>query len=105
MSFIIPRIAVIGLGLIGGSWVKALRTREHVSVIAGFDTNLEAMQAAKAEGVIDFYHQDIAKVVQGADLVILSVPILAIRTVLESIAPHIGTQTVLTDVGSVKGYV
>lgn len=105
MSFIIPRIAVIGLGLIGGSWVKALRTREHVSVVAGFDTNLEAMQAAKAEGVIDFYHQDIAKVVQGADLVILSVPILAIRTVLESIAPHIGTQTVLTDVGSVKGYV
>ena len=105
MSFIIPRIAVIGLGLIGGSWVKALRTRGHVSVVTGFDTNLEAMQVAKTNGVIDFYHQDIAKVVQGADLIILSVPILAIKSVLESIAPHVSEQAVLTDVGSVKGYV
>lgn len=101
----IPRIAVIGLGLIGGSWVKALKRRGHVSIVTGFDTNLDAMQMAKAEGVIDFYHQDIAKVVQGADLIVLSVPILATRQVLESIAPHIGEQTVLTDVGSVKGFV
>src|SRR5690554_7823304 len=104
MSFIIPRIAVIGLGLIGGSWAKALRRREPVSVVAGFDTNLEAMQAAKGQGVIDFYHQDIAKVVQGADLGILSVPILAIRTVVESIALHIVTQALVSYVGPVNGY-
>lgn len=105
MSFKIPRIAVIGLGLIGGSWVKGLRTRGHVDEIIGYDLSLEAMRAAKDYGIIDRYSEDIIEVVKDVDLIILSVPILAIRTVLESIAPYVREKTVLTDVGSVKGHV
>lgn len=105
MSFKIARIAVIGLGLIGGSWVKGLRTRGHVDEIIGYDLSLEAMRAAKDYGIIDRYSEDIIEVVKDVDLIILSVPILAIRTVLESIAPYVREKTVLTDVGSVKGHV
>src|SRR5690554_2748514 len=63
------------------------------------------MRAAKDYGIIDRYSEDIIEVVKDVDLIILSVPILAIRTVLESIAPYVREKTVLTDVGSVKGHV
>ncbi|PIQ40665.1 MAG: prephenate dehydrogenase, partial [Thalassolituus sp. CG17_big_fil_post_rev_8_21_14_2_50_53_8] len=42
----IPRVAVIGLGLIGCSWVKGLRVRGCVGQVAGFDRNLDSMQQA-----------------------------------------------------------
>lgn len=104
-SFFIPRIAVIGLGLIGCSWVKALRSRGCVGQVSGFDRNLDSMQEAQALGIVDHWSEQVTDVVADADLVIISVPILAIRPVLESIAASIGPCTVLTDVGSVKGAV
>lgn len=104
-GFCINKIAVIGLGLIGCSWVKGLRMRGCVQQVSGYDRNLDSMQLAQQHGIIDSYHEDIQQVVRGADLVIVSVPILAIDSVLESIAPFIGENTVLTDVGSVKGSV
>ncbi|WP_300427435.1 translation initiation factor IF-2, partial [uncultured Thalassolituus sp.] len=101
----IPRIAVIGLGLIGCSWIKALRVRGCVDEVRGYDRNLDSMQLALSEGLIDSYSEDIGAVVQNADLVIVSVPIMAMRPVLESIRAHIAEHTVITDVGSVKGSV
>ena len=104
-SFFIRRIAVVGLGLIGCSWVKALRSRGCVGEVGGYDRNLDSMREAQELGIIDHCSDNIADVVAQADLVIISVPILAIRPVLESIAPAIGACTVITDVGSVKGAV
>lgn len=104
-SVLVNKIAIIGLGLIGGSWVKALREKGAVQEVSGYDRNLQSMQQAVADKVIDYFSEDIGEVVQGADLIIISVPILAVRQVLQSIAPYIGEQTVLTDVGSVKGSV
>ena len=101
----IPRIAVIGLGLIGCSWIKALRVRGCVDEVRGYDRNLDSMQLALSEGLIDSYSEDTGAVVQNADLVIVSVPIMAMRPVLESIRAHIAEHTVITDVGSVKGSV
>src|SRR5690554_8232155 len=63
------------------------------------------MRAAKDYGISDRSSEDIIEVVIDVDLSILSVPILAIRTVLERIAPYVRERTVLTDVGSVKGHV
>lgn len=99
----ISKIAIIGLGLIGCSWVKALKGAECVDHISGFDRNLDSMQQALQAGLIDDYSVEVSDVVQNADLIIISVPILAIANVLEQIKSSVGDKTVLTDVGSVKG--
>lgn len=104
-EFRIERIAVIGLGLIGCSWVKGLRARGHVGFVSGYDRNLESMTLAQEAGLIDFFSEEITDVVRDADLIIISVPIMAVRGVLESILASISSTAVLTDVGSVKGSV
>lgn len=101
----IPKVAIIGLGLIGCSWVKALKLAGCTGSISGFDRNLDSMQQALQVGLIDDYSLEISDVVANADLVILSVPILAVGTVLEQIKTSISEKTILTDVGSVKGCV
>ena len=101
----IPKVAIIGLGLIGCSWVKALRQTGNVGSISGYDRNLDSMQQALQVGLIDDYSLEVSDVVANADLVILSVPILAVGTVLEQIKTSIDENTILTDVGSVKGCV
>lgn len=99
----LPKVAIIGLGLIGCSWVKALKLAGCTGSISGFDRNLDSMQQALQVGLIDDYSLEITDVVANADLVILSVPILAVGGVLEQIKSSIGENTILTDVGSVKG--
>lgn len=101
----IPRVAVIGLGLIGCSWVAGLRQRGCVGEVRGYDRNLDSMQLAAQMGIIDHWSEALEDVVAGADLVIISVPVMAIRSVLESIVDVIAAHTVITDVGSVKGAV
>lgn len=102
-SLFIPKVAIIGLGLIGCSWVKSLKNARCVGSVSGFDRNLDSMQQALQAGLIDDYSLEISDVVQGADLVIISVPILAIGDVLEQIKGCLSDSTILTDVGSVKG--
>jgi 3-phosphoshikimate 1-carboxyvinyltransferase len=102
-TLFIPKVAIIGLGLIGCSWVKALKAANSVGSVSGFDRNVDSMQQALQAGLIDDYSLDIVDVVNDADLVIISVPILAVAEVLEQIKPVIGEKTILTDVGSVKG--
>jgi 3-phosphoshikimate 1-carboxyvinyltransferase len=99
----IPKIAIIGLGLIGCSWVKALKGAESVGSVSGFDRNVDSMQQALQAGLIDDYSLEINDVVRDADFIIISVPILAVAEVLEQIKPVIGEKAILTDVGSVKG--
>ena len=61
------------------------------------------MEQALKAGLIDDFSIDVCDVVRDADLIIISVPILAVGDVLEQIKSSIGDNTVLTDVGSVKG--
>jgi len=49
-NLFIPKVAIIGLGLIGCSWVKGLRAAEVVGQVQGFDRNLDSMQEAKKTG-------------------------------------------------------
>jgi 3-phosphoshikimate 1-carboxyvinyltransferase len=91
------------LGLIGCSWVKALKAAGCTGAILGFDRNLDSMQQALQVGLIDDFSLDVADVVRDADFVIISVPILAVASVLEQIKDAISEKTILTDVGSVKG--
>jgi 3-phosphoshikimate 1-carboxyvinyltransferase len=98
-------VAIIGLGLIGGSWVKALKERGIIGNVVGFDRNQDSMQQAVELGIIDEYSSSAKQAVTSADVVILSVPILACRDILIEIKDYIPKSAIVTDVGSVKGNV
>ena len=101
----IKRLAVFGVGLIGGSLARALRRAGVVEEIIGCGRSLDNLQQALALGVIDRYTQEPAQAAAGADLLFLAVPLGAMRGLLAAIQPAIDPQAIITDAGSVKGSV
>ncbi len=95
------RIAVVGVGLIGGSFARAARGAGRVGEIVGAGRSQANLERAVALGVID-RHSDLGAAVEGADLVFLSMPVGATANVLQAIAPHLGPGTIVTDAGSTK---
>ena len=86
----IGRLAVIGVGLIGGSLARALRAAACVDEIVGCGRGRANLDKAVELGVIDRYSHDVAEAVRGADLVFLGVPLGAKRVQLEDVgAPAI----------------
>jgi prephenate dehydrogenase len=92
------RVAVLGLGLIGGSLLHAVR-QTGVEVI-GFDTDPSTAAAASASG-FPVAPSD-ATAVRGADLVVLAMPLPEVDRAIRSLAPHLADGAVLTDVGTLK---
>ena len=101
----INKLTLIGVGLIGGSLVCALRRAQAVKEIVGAGRNEANLELAKGLGVIDRYETDLAESVVDADVVVLAVPLGAMRTVMQMIAPNLSANTIVTDVGSAKGSV
>jgi prephenate dehydrogenase len=101
----IPKLTVIGVGLIGGSLVKALRREGVLGEVVGAGRGLPNLRQAAELGVIDRYETDLAAAVAGADMVVVATPVCSMGAVLAQIAPALGPQTIVTDVGSVKGEV
>ncbi|MEO1766132.1 prephenate dehydrogenase [Thiobacter aerophilum] len=97
----IGQLVVFGVGLIGGSFALALRQAGMVRHIVGFGRSAENLAAARAASVIDEIGGDPAAV-RDADLVALAVPVGQMGALLAAIAPHLGTRTVVTDMGSTK---
>ncbi|WP_152438335.1 MULTISPECIES: bifunctional prephenate dehydrogenase/3-phosphoshikimate 1-carboxyvinyltransferase [unclassified Marinobacter] len=96
------RVAVIGLGLIGGSLASAIRSHNLARVVVGFDQKPEDAALGVDLGVIDQAATTLEQAVRGSDLVVLAVPVRATRVVLEQIRPWLASDAVLTDVGSTK---
>ncbi|MFB2764478.1 bifunctional prephenate dehydrogenase/3-phosphoshikimate 1-carboxyvinyltransferase [Marinobacter shengliensis] len=96
------RVAVIGLGLIGGSLASAIRNHNLARVVVGFDQKPEDAALGVDLGVIDQAATTLEQAVRGSDLVVLAVPVRATRVVLEQIRPWLASDAVLTDVGSTK---
>lgn len=96
------RVAVIGLGLIGGSLASAIRSHNLARVVVGFDQKSEDAALGVDLGVIDQAATTLEQAVRGSDLVVLAVPVRATRVVLEQIRPWLASDAVLTDVGSTK---
>ena len=96
------KLALIGVGLIGGSFARALRAARQVDVITGFDSQPEALKRAIELGVIDRSAESAARAIEQADLVMIATPVGAIGDVLLAIAPHLGPAAIVTDVGSTK---
>lgn len=102
MKYAIDRVLVVGLGLIGGSFARALRSRGIVREVVGYDRNLDEAALGVRLGVIDRAADDLSEAVGEADLVMLAVPVKVMESVLAAIEPHLKPHTLLTDVGSTK---
>jgi prephenate dehydrogenase len=98
-------LAVLGVGLIGGSLAIALRRAGFCSRIVGCGRSRDNLEQAVALGVIDAWSTDPAEAVADAELVFVAVPLGSMRGVFEQIAPAISPQAVITDGGSAKGSV
>lgn len=102
---IINKLCIIGVGLIGGSLARALKKAGVVGEVVGVGRDVAHLEKAKALGVIDQFETDIAAAVKGCDMVVVAVPLGAMQSVFEKIAPVITNDMIITDVGSAKGSV
>jgi prephenate dehydrogenase len=93
-------IAIIGLGLMGGSLAMALKG--HCRSLIGLDTHPEALEAALAKQVVDQADADPAKLLPAADLVILAAPVPAIIEWLKALPRFIERPCIVLDIGSTK---
>ncbi|TAK46012.1 MAG: prephenate dehydrogenase/arogenate dehydrogenase family protein [Betaproteobacteria bacterium] len=96
------RLAVIGVGLIGGSFALALRSAGLARQVIGAGRSPGNLELALRRGVIDAIAADAAQAAQGADLVIVATPVAQVPEVLAAIEPVLGTKAVVTDAGSTK---
>lgn len=101
----INRLCMIGVGLIGGSLCRALKAAGAVESIVGCGRNAAQLEQAVELGVIDSFETDIATAVSDADVVVVAVPVGAMRAVFDSIKGNLKSGAVLTDVGSAKASV
>ena len=101
-DFHIDKLAVIGVGLIGGSLALALKEAGAVGHVVGIGRGLPNLETALRLGVVDSYTQDIAAGVAEADVVFLATPVQALGALAKQAMPHLKPGAILTDGGSVK---
>lgn len=99
------RVALLGVGLIGGSLARALKRSGWTTSIVGYARREDELQKAIELGVIDRYSLEPECAVEGADVVVLCTPLKAMESLLTQIKPALTDQTIITDVGSAKGVV
>jgi prephenate dehydrogenase len=96
------KLAVIGVGLIGGSFALALKQAKVASHVVGAGRNPANLELALERGAIDSVASDAAAAARGADLVLLAAPVAQFPKILASIGPALDSKTVVTDAGSTK---
>ncbi len=101
----IGTLAVIGVGLIGGSLARALRAAGQVGRVIGCGRGRANLERAVELGVIDAWTHDPAEATREADMVFVAVPLGAVRPVFDAICSAIKPGTVVTDGGSAKASV
>ncbi|SDE17041.1 prephenate dehydrogenase [Sporomusa acidovorans] len=101
----VKQIAIIGMGLIGGSLGLAIKAAQGSNIeIVGIDTNKLALTIAKQCGAADLITTDYKTGVENADIVFLCTPVLQIAAHISEIAFHVKKGAILTDTGSTKTY-
>ncbi len=98
------QVTIIGLGLIGGSVGKAIRSNRLAGKVVGFAADDHARQAL-ALGLIDEAAPGLAQAVETADLVIIATPVTVVPSVLQAVAPHLSATAIITDCASTKSSV
>jgi prephenate dehydrogenase len=100
------RVAIIGLGLIGGSIGMSLRRWSDANGgalhVVGFDDDMSKQSLAKKKGAVDATEWSLGNAIKDADVVIVATPVGAMKQVFEDIGPHLKAGAVITDTGSTK---
>jgi prephenate dehydrogenase len=97
------RVAIIGVGLIGGSFGMALRARSLAGQVVGIGRNADRLRLAAELGAVDSWTLDVEEGVRGADLVYIATPVGSIVDFAEKALPFVNPGCVMTDAGSTKG--
>ena len=98
-------VLIVGLGLIGGSIARGLRQHSVCKFIGACGRDEVQLRKAQSDGVIDFWSTDLYEIAGEADLIIIAVPTLSMRSILEQLRSHARHDVVITDAASVKGSV
>lgn len=96
------RIAILGLGLIGGSLAKALKRTNPGCIIIGYDLNKENLNAALTDGAVDTAAADLAQAAKGVDLIWICTPVHTVPDLLTELSSLIQPGTLITDAASTK---
>jgi prephenate dehydrogenase len=98
------RLCVIGVGLIGGSIARAARSQGLAEYIVGYGREQERnnLETAKRLGIIDDFFFDIETALQGANIVMIAVPVGAVESVFVLLKPYWSNHCIYSDVGSTK---
>ncbi len=98
-----PRLAIVGLGLIGGSLALALKRAQLKDLeIVGFDLEYGTGSKARRNGVIDIESRSLARIGDGAAVIVVATPISEVTRVFEEIAPNLADGAIVTDTASTK---
>ncbi len=98
----VDQLAIIGCGLMGGSFALALRAAGLVRHVVGHSRSPASAQRARQLGVVDAVATSAAAAAEGSDLVLLSVPVAATEATLRSLCNAISPNALCMDVGSTK---
>jgi len=101
----IDKLAIIGVGLIGSSLSLALKQAGAVGQVTGFGRNQQNLARGVELGVLDDFADSIEATVGDADVIVVAVPLGAMRQVFTALKPAIKQGAIITDVGSAKGSV
>ncbi|HUJ85558.1 MAG TPA: prephenate dehydrogenase/arogenate dehydrogenase family protein [Burkholderiales bacterium] len=96
------RVAVIGVGLIGGSFALALKAAKACGQVVGVGRGRANLDAAVALGAIDVAESDVAQATRGADLVLVATPVAQFPKVFAALAPVLSRTALVIDAGSTK---
>ncbi len=102
MTALFRRIAVLGVGLLGGSVGLAAKARGAAETVVGAGRPRDALEAARRRGAVDEV-ADAEVAVRAAGLVVLATPVRSMPELVRRVAPHLCAGALVTDVGSVKG--
>jgi len=96
------RVAIVGVGLIGGSFSLALKAKGLCRHVVGAGRSAANLALARERGVVDSSVADAAAAVKGADLVLVAAPVAQFENIFLSIAPQLGPECLVMDAGSTK---
>lgn len=99
------KIALVGVGLLGGSLGLAARERRIAGRVVGYVRRTPSIAECEQAGAVDSAGTDLLRAVEGADLVVLCTPLAQMADLTRQMLPALKPDCIVTDVGSVKGNV
>jgi len=102
MAIFFERMALVGLGLIGGSLARAVKERRLVGEVLCLGRSEERLRRAQEMGIIDRYAVEMGTILGDVDLIVVATPVGVIVELIKKMVPLLKKGTIITDVGSVK---